>query len=284
MIYLLINSIALDPNRWITEKIGYYKFNQLLRPIANAGFHFVEIWGYHILREDEKSIISFRELGDSLGLQFPIIGTYPKLHLKGNERRHEMDRVKKIFSDADILGTKIIKIFVGNLGTEKVTPAEYERSVKFMSEMSSLAMTLGFIVAGETHPKTLFDNIKSSKKFIYDVNATNFKVCFQPYNFYDTEQTLHDYEVLRDYVVHVHYQGRKNKEMDLLENSDIDYDVLTKLLIETGFNGHISIEFLKDCVVNKASDFDLSLVLAHAQRDREFIGDTVKKYDSEIIY
>jgi len=284
MIYLLLNSIALDPNRWKPEKIGYYKFDTLLKPIVEADFHFVEIWGYHILRENKKSITSIRKNGDSLGLQFPIIGMYPKLHLTGNQRQQEMDQVKKIFSDANILGTEIIKIFVGNLGTERVTPAEYERSVEFMSEMSSLAMTLGFIVAGETHPKTLFDNIKSSKKFINDVNATNFKICFQPYNFYDTEQTLHDYKVLRDYVVHIHYQGRKNKEMDLLENSDIDYDVLTKLLIETGFNGHISIEFLKDCVVNKASDFDLSLVLAHAQRDREFIGDTVKKYDSEIIY
>jgi sugar phosphate isomerase/epimerase len=284
MIYLLLNSIALDPNRWTPEKTAYYKFDQLLKPIAESSFHFVEIWGFHILREEEKTITSFQKMGDSLGLQFPIIGMYPKLHLSGNDRQQEMEQVKKIFNDANILRTKIVKIFVGNLSTAKVTQAEYKRSVEFLSEMTNLAKSLGIIIAGETHQKTLFDDIKSSRKLLNDVKATNFKICFQPYNMYDTEQTLHDYEDLRDNVIHVHYQGRKDNILELLEYSDIDYDALTRKLIESGFNGQISIEFVKDCVVKKPENFNLSLVLNNAKQDRDFVVKIGEKYGSQILY
>jgi sugar phosphate isomerase/epimerase len=284
MIYLLLNSIALDPNRWTPAKTAYYKFDQLLKPIAEADFHFVEIWGYHLLRENENTIIYFKEIADSLGLHFPIIGIYPILHLTGNKRQLELDKVKKIFNDANILGAKIVKIFVGNLSTEKITTTEYERSVGFMSEMTNLAKSFGLIIVGETHQKTLFDTIESCGKFIKDVGATNFKICFQPYNFYATEQALRDYKGLIDDVIHVHYQGRKDKNLDLLENSDIDYDTLTKTLIESGFGGHISIEFVKNCVVKKPEDFDLHLVLKNAQQDRNFITEIGMKYGSQVLF
>jgi sugar phosphate isomerase/epimerase len=284
MIYIVLNSIALDPNRWTPEKIAYYKFDQLLKPIAEAGFHFVEIWGYHILRENEDTITYFQEITDSLGLHYPIIGMYPKLHLIGNERQQELDQVKKIFNDANILGTRIVKIFAGNLSSEMITSAEYERSVEFMSEMTNLAKSFGLLIVGETHQKTLFDTIESSNKLLNDVNATNFKICFQPYDSSNTDQTLHDYEVLSDKVIHVHYQGRKAKKLDLLENSDIDYDALTKTLVESGFGGHISIEFVKDCVVKKSDDFDLPLVLTNAQRDRDYIVRIGNKYGSQVLF
>jgi len=284
MIYLLINSIALDPNRWTAEKLAYYRFDQLLKPIEEAGFHFVEIWGFHILREDEKSIKSFQKMGDSLGLQFPIIGIYPKLHLSGDERQHEMEQIKKIFNDANILGSKIVKIFVGNLSSAKATQEEYKRSVEFLSEMTNLAKSLGIIIAGETHQKTLFDDIESCSKLLNDVKSANFKICFQPYNMYDTEQILHDYEVLHENVIHVHYQGRKENQLELLKYSDINYDALTMKLIESGFSGKISIEFVKDCVVKKPEDFDLSLVLDNAKQDLDFVVRIGEKYGSPILY
>jgi len=284
MIYLLLNSIALDPNRWTNDKTAYYKFDQLLKPIADAGFHYIEIWGYHILRESEKSISSFQQMGSSLGLHFPIIGLYPKLHLIGNGRRKEMDQLKKIFNDAKILRSSIIKIFVGNIGTEVITSAEYERSVEFMSEMTTLAKSSGLVIVGETHQKTLFDNIGSCKKLLKEVAATNLKICFQPYNMCDTEQTVRDYEELHENVIHVHYQGRKNKKLDFLKYSNIDHDILTRKLIDSGFNGYISLEFVKDCVVKNSEDFDLLLVLKNAKRDRDFIATIGKKYGSQILY
>ena len=38
MIYLLLNSIVLDPNRWTPEKIAYYKFDRLLKPVGGVNY------------------------------------------------------------------------------------------------------------------------------------------------------------------------------------------------------------------------------------------------------
>jgi len=284
MIYLLLNSIALDPNRWTREKIAHYRFDQLLKPIANAGFHYIEIWEHHILRESESSVTNTKRIADSLDLHFPIIGMYPKLHLTGVDRLDELNQVKRIFNYAHIFGTKIVKIFVGNLSSEKITKRKYEYSLEFMSEMTNLAKSFGLLIAGETHQKTIFDTLESSIKFIKEVGATNFKICYQPYDLSDTNQALRDYKVLSEKVIHVHYQGRKNKKMELLEKSDIDYEALTKTVIESSFEGHISIEFVKDCVVKKSEDFDLQRVLANAQQDRDFIVRVGEKYGSQILY
>jgi hypothetical protein len=37
------------------------------------------------------------------------------------------------------------------------------------------------------------------------------------------------------------------------------------------FDGYLSIEFVRDCVVDSPEQFDLDTVLANAQRDRRFV-------------
>ena len=44
-----------------------------------------------------------------------------------------------------------------------------------------------------------------------------------------------------------------------------------KALAKDGFDGALSIEFVKDCVVARPADFDLGRVLANAQQDRAFV-------------
>jgi len=73
-IQLLLNSVALEPNRWTKEKIPHFQLEQLLKPITKAGFRFLELWQYHISREREKVIHRIKSTGDNSGLSFPIIG------------------------------------------------------------------------------------------------------------------------------------------------------------------------------------------------------------------
>jgi sugar phosphate isomerase/epimerase len=130
MIRILINSIALDPNRWTAEKIPHYQFVDLLQPVVDAGFHFLEVWQYHISTEDEESVREIRQLGDGLGLSFPVIGVYPKLHLQGGERDRELEQFMRIVGYATILGADKIKLFVGTKGTADLDEEGYRRSVE----------------------------------------------------------------------------------------------------------------------------------------------------------
>lgn len=282
-IQLLLNSIALEPNRWTKEKIPFFQLEQLFNPVAKAGFRFLEIWQYHISRESEKVINRYKSTGDSSGLTFPIIGLYPIIHLEGTKRQKEFSELKKMFEFANILDSKIIKIFIGNKSAKEISEKDYYNSVLFLSEMTNLAKLYRLTIAGETHENTLFEDVKSCQKLIQDVGGDNFKICFQPINFKNTEQTIFDFIELNDQVNHIHFQGRKNDQMEFLQNADLDYENLIAEFSQSKAN-YYSIEFVKDCVVENPKDFNVNLVLKNAQTDRDFIAALVNKFGDEIDY
>lgn len=281
MPHLLLNTIALEPNRWTADKIPYFKLEDLLPPIVRAGFQFLEIWQHHLTTRSRDEIITLKSQMDDLGLATRIIGLYPPMHLDGNDRGREMATVQRAIDYATILGVHTIKVFVGLKASPTLSPAEYERSVAFAREMTHHMHQFGLTLTGETHANTLFDNQASCFRFLEDVGAANFKVCFQPYDFTDTDQTLKDYAVFADLVTHVHLQGRQNNEMSLLADADVDYAQLFKQLAANGFDGDLCIEFVKDCVVDRPEDFDIDKVLGHAQTDRNYIIAQLAEYAVE---
>jgi len=268
---LLLNTIALDPNRWTADKIPYYTLDRLLPHIAGTPFKKLEVWQHHVSHASDDDIQWYRHLADDLGLTFSILGLYPRLHLEDHARDHEMNSVQHLLDVAGVLGARLIKIFPGNLGTEVVTDAEYDRSIAFMQAMARRAAAANLTITCETHANTLCDTRNACLRFLRDVNAKNVKACYQPYDFIDTAQAIVDYEALAEHIIHVHYQGRKNDEMALLKNADLDYNVLTNALLAQGFDGYLCIEFVKGCVVPTPAEFDLMRVLNNARRDEQFI-------------
>lgn len=271
MIQILINSIALDPNRWTSEKLAYFRLDELLRHIAAAGFHFVEVWQYHISRAVKNEIMEYRKIANSVGVSFPVVGMYPVLHMTGLKRQTELDNAEQLFNSAKLLGAEIVKAFVGVLGSDRIAVSEYQRSVEFMQNILEMAQSYGLTVTGETHPDTLFDSVESCTRFRRAVGPENLKVCFQAFDFSNTNKAIADYRLLSDDVIHVHYQGRKDGRMALLADSDLDYAKMTTALLERGFSGPICIEFVKSCVVQDTEDFDMEEVLSNAVKDRDFV-------------
>ncbi len=282
MVQILLNSIALDPNRWTDDKIAYFNLDRLLDHVARAGFHLIEVWQYHISRATEKEIKNYHKTANSLDLSFPVIGMYPRLHLQGQERQHELDKIERLMNYAKLLGADIVKVFVGVRGSAEVADSEYQSSVQFMHEILALAGSYSLMITGETHPDTLCDSIESCKRFLKAIDSENFKVCFQPFDFSNTARAIGDFHLLADDVVHVHYQGQKNGRMVLLSDSDLDYGRLTTALVAGGFSGKICIEFVKDCVVKSPGDFDIEVVLKHAILDREFIANALRNCGEEV--
>lgn len=275
---LLLNTIALDPNRWTPEKIPYYTLDRLVPHIAGTDFKSLEVWQYHVSHASESDVQWYRKLADDLDLTFLILGLYPRLHLEGEAGQQEMDAVQHLFDRAGILGAELIKIFPGSLGTDVVTDAEYDRSMAFMQEMARRAAAADLTITCETHANTLCDTREACVRFLRDVNAENLKVCYQPYDFTDTAHAIVDYEALAEHVIHVHYQGRKNNEMSLLKNADLDYEAITGALLAHGFDGSLCIEFVKDCVVPAPADFDLMHILQNARRDYSFVRQAVARH------
>ena len=269
---LLLNTIALEPNRWTAEKIPYFQLEDLLEPIAGAGFSFLEIWQYHLTTRTQEEIRTLKNRTDDLELETRIIGLYPNMHFDGDQRQHEMETVLQAAEAANQLGAHTIKIFVGMKASQALTEAEYDRSVDFARNMADHLHQYGLSLTGETHANTLFDTPVSVFQFMEDVGAPNFHICFQPYDFTSTAKTLESYQLFADQITHVHLQGRKNNEMSLLEEADIDYRQLFATLAADRFDGDLCIEFVKDCMVDEPAAFELDLVLVNAGQDLDFIG------------
>ena len=270
MARILLNTVALDPKRWTTPKHAYYKLADLIEPIGTTGFDALEIWQYHLqgLSTDELDELDAR-LADA-GLSTVVVGLYPVL--AGESAGASLEESRHLISVAKKLGASSIKIFVGDLPSESISDDAWAESLKNLEEMIRIADAAGLEINGETHQNTLFDDILSVEHTMAAVGEGRMGICFQPYDFSDSFGTI---EVLRKIardVRHVHFQGRTSSgEFCLLEHAPIDYRRLIGVLARSGFDGPLSIEFVKDCVVPEPELMDLDLVLSNAEKDRQFL-------------
>jgi sugar phosphate isomerase/epimerase len=279
---LLLNTIALEPNRWMSERCAHFKLMDLLEPIAGAGFRSVEVWQYHLSRETEGAVNSLREAADSVGVQFPVVGCYPVLHHTGEDRLRAEAEAVRVFRYASLLGAKAVKIFAGSLPSADVSPDGYERSIDALQRLAAIGAEHGLAITGETHENTLLDNVDMCLRVLSDLGPSEMGLCYQPYDFADTARSITEYRVLALHVTHLHFQGRIGSEMGLLENADVDYDAFIADLAANGFDGYVCIEFVRDCVVASPAQFDLPLVLANAERDATYLRRIFSKHGMQL--
>ncbi|MEZ4702757.1 MAG: sugar phosphate isomerase/epimerase [Rhodothermales bacterium] len=268
---ILLNSIALEPNRWTADKTPFYALEDLLEPCAGAGFHHLEVWQYHLTALRTDAFERLVEAAEARSIACPIVGLYPQFHLAGDAWLKEQRRLQRTVGYAARLGARRVKLFAGMRASGDLDADARRRSIAAARELVEWAHWHGMDVTAETHANTLCDSVPAAARFLEEVGSPHLGLCFQPYDFTDTPRAVADFEALHEHVRHIHFQGRKNDAMAFLEEADIDYPALFRAFGERGFQGDLSIEFVKDCVVDRPEQLDLDLVLGNAQRDRRFV-------------
>ena len=268
---ILLNTIALEPNRWTRERIPYFQLEDLLQPIARAGFRGLEVWQYHVSRLFDREVARLKKDADALGLSFPVLGMYPAFHLEGDEREEELKRFERMLEIAALLGSRALKLMPGRIASRDLTPEQWSASVSFMQELMRRSEKAGTIFTLETHGSTLADDPAVLLKFIAEVGSARLKVCWQPIGFADAPKAIELFDRLWPHVAHVHLQGHRAKDYSPLEEADLDYRQVLAHMIKRGFDGYLGIEFVVDCVVDSPEKFRLGEVLQNAARDRQFL-------------
>jgi len=267
---IILNTIALEPNRWTADKVPYFRLIDLLPAIARHGFEALEIWQYHVDRLSESELDDLRSAMESLGIEAPVLGIYPRLDLDEDQRRNELSNIERLLDTAQFLGAGTVKMFVGAVASGRLDTKGTDRSIAFLEEMSNLASERDIRLTGETHANTLFDTVASTLRTLERLDATHFGVCFQPYDA-NLPGAMGAFTALRERIWHLHFQGRKDGAISLLEEADLDYGSYTRFVAESGFEGNLCIEFVKDCVVASPELLDVERVLANAVEDRQFV-------------
>lgn len=270
-IQILLNSIALEPNRWTAEKIAWFNLLDLLGPISAAGFDAVEVWQHHVSRLTPAELQQLVSTSRDLGISFPVLGIYPHLHRDSDDGQQDLGEIIRMLDIAITLGADTVKMFVGSVASEELTRSQRDRTMTALAQVVKAAEGRDLRITGETHANTLFDTLSSCQQALAEINSDTLKVCFQPLDSADDERAASDFKALEEHIVHIHLQGRIDGEMALLEESDLDYTQFLTMVKQSDFAGYLCIEFVKDCVVASPELLDVDLVLRNATRDLAFV-------------
>jgi sugar phosphate isomerase/epimerase len=159
----------------------------------------------------------------------------------------------------------------GRVPSAELSPDLWERSAGFMREVIERTGESGVLFTLETHGGTVDDDPDELERILEDVDSDRVEVCWQPYDFGRTGRAIKLFDCFAENIVHLHLQGRSDGEIVRLEEADIDYRQVLGHIFNTDFDGYISIEFTRDCVVDDPDQFEMDRVLENARKDREFV-------------
>lgn len=268
---LALNTIALEPNRWGSDKSLARPFEEVLARVAEAGYGACEVWQYHLSNRPAEEVPRLAAEARKRGVEVLAVGAYPLLHLEGREREAQWETTVRLFHVCEAFEVGILKLFAGRVASEKITPEERERSIGFLRDLLDRAEDADLVVTAETHANTLADSADACLALVDEMASDRLKLCFQPYDMLDTERTLRDYDRLKDHVAHVHLQARDANGFCLMRESPFDFRAFLGAVRAGGFDGLLSVEFVKDCVPAEGESFSDEAVVAAADQDRLFV-------------
>lgn len=268
----LLNTIAIEPNRWTQEKIPARDLMELLPAIGDAGFTGLEIWQYHFSRKTDADLKALREAASGRGLSFEIAGLYPLFHLEGEEGNAAEREMHGLLDRAALLGVERIKFFFGRVAARNITPRQLELThsrVRAWIHYGRHEHGLGF--CAELHQGTLFDPFEYGRAYLDSNQELDLKVCWQPYSGDTTERCLEIIQGLGPAMVHAHFQASNAQGRCLLPEAGLDYRRIVPALQAANPDFLPSIEFVRGGFGSAEHPFSLSNALADAVADATWI-------------
>ena len=282
----ILASITLEPNRWTRFKDPKMDLIDLLPLIRAAGFDKVEVWQWHVTARTLNAARAIREKGDEVGVSFPYVGVYPVFIFDGADGREQERLQADVLDKAEILGTKTLKVMLGLfLKGGDATPEQVHLTAERFSAWYRAAKARGIGMCVELHGGTMFDPVDSGIRFMRDYPELDFTICYQPYDFPDTDKALALADRFAGRISHIHLQAPQSPERggmyDLLEEGTLDYARLLPHILRANPGATITLEFVKDCIQHDRP-FDVTPILANAKKDAEFVEGILEKADQVI--
>ena len=200
---------------------------------------------------------------------------YPAFHLDGAYAREQERLQADALDKAEILGAKALKIMLSwGLKASEVTPAQVRRVAKRFGRWHRMAKERGIAMCAELHGGTMFDPVEHGERFMQEHPELDFTICYQPFDFTDTDKAIALADRFAGRITHIHLQAPQAPERggmyDLLEDGTLDYARLLPRILRGNPGATITLEFVKDCI-QLDRPFDIAPILANARRDAEFV-------------
>ena len=221
---------------------------------SELGFDGVEIWGRepHISEKfDENRVRTARKMVESRGLRIPVFGSYLYFGIT-RPRNDETIELDATLHTARCLGAPIVRGWASDLGSAEADEAVWTRTVREIQLACDQAGKLGITLAAEMHAHTFGDTGATARQLVDAVGCENFRLNFQVTYYAETETPEQRLETVLPYVVHIHAQNYERllnpnddcaMERVALSKGAVDYGSLLRPLFNSGYDGHIAVEF-----------------------------------------
>jgi sugar phosphate isomerase/epimerase len=212
-----------------------------------AGFDGVEPWGRppHVPHPyDGDPMRRIAEAVRSRGLTVSQYGSYA--NPLSDDFKQAMADALRAASD---LRTDMIRVWAGRCGSKAAPEADWKAAIEGLRLFSDRAADQGVRLVLEMHNGYLSDCAAGSLRLVEEVDRANFRLNYQPNFTHDAARVLAEAAKAAPFVLAVHAQNYMNPGSNtraLVSEGFVDYPAVVRLLKDTGFDGYLEVEFVRE--------------------------------------
>ncbi|MFC3802923.1 sugar phosphate isomerase/epimerase family protein [Cohnella sp. GCM10012308] len=207
-----------------------------------------------------------KALSDSLALPIPVLASYIGGFSDADDNQAEryFDEFKRLLEIADVLGTRMIRVFPGGPNAFKAQDYHYAKAAYWMNLFAEEAKKHQVNVLMEIHNDSLVETVDSSLRLLDMIGSDNVGMIHDAGNMYITDTDYGRESVLRlgRRLMHVHVKdelrieqvgapgtfesttrhGRERFLQSRLGEGGADHKPLFDALRETDYSGWVTLE------------------------------------------
>jgi 3-dehydroshikimate dehydratase len=181
------------------------KPSEIVDLVKHAGLQSIE-WGgdVHVPHGDLQCAKEVRIITLEAGLQVSSYGSYYKVGCEDN-----LDTFEKVLETAVTLQAPTIRVWAGDLGSDRADAAWWRRVIDDSRRIAVLAVGSGIKLAFEYHEETLTDNSASACRLLREINQPNMSSYWQPPVTLNLEARIKGLQEIAPWIsnLHVFYQS-----------------------------------------------------------------------------
>ncbi len=182
-------------------------YQQIIKECKANGLKFIE-WGsdVHAPVNDIERLNDIAKLQKENDIICSSYGTYFRLGVNDNSELSDYIKAAKI------LGTDILRLWCGNIGSAEFTDEYKKEFYAICKEAAKIAEENDVYLCMECHNNTLTDDKDAAKALMEEINSKHFLMYWQPNQFKSFEYNLECIKLLLPWITHIHIFNWEGKE------------------------------------------------------------------------
>ena len=211
---------------------------EIIRLTKESGLAAIE-WGsdVHAQKDDIRELWRIREQMDNAGLYTSSYGTYFRVG------ENSPDELCDYLSAANILGTKILRLWCGRKNYEDMTEAERQWIIEESKRAADIAERAGVTFCMECHNNTFTSCSEGALRLMNSVNSGAFGMYWQPSRLINQKANLDYASAISPYARNIHVFNWSEHGRHPLSSG---LDVWGKYVSHFDGTQHLLLEFMPD--------------------------------------